>query len=214
VDHDFHATDGQLEQYALGRLSTADLPPVEEHLLICSACQERLTGIGDFAIGMREALSLPGPDPEDLPEGESESFALPRKGPGRASWLAWMRRPAVSMALGFAGLLLTIAIFSSNRTNYAPTAALLLTATRGEMPVAVPAREFDLTLTGDNPGPGPFRVKVVNAMAVTMWSGLAEGDSAGARVRVQQRLAPGDYFVQLYSASGALLHEYGFRVRL
>jgi hypothetical protein len=32
-------------------------------------------------------------------------------------------------------------------------------------------------------------------------------------VKVMQRLAPGDYFVRLYTASGRMLREYGFRVK-
>lgn len=205
MEHNFHGTDDQLEQYALGRLPDSDLPWVEEHLMICPACQERLNGIGDFAIGMREALALPDPEPE--------TAALQRKGPARADWFGWLRRPAFAMAVAFAALVIVAGIFSSSRTTYAPSASLQLTAMRGEMPLAAPAREFDLTLTDGPREGGPFRVNVVNAMGTSMWSGLAVSGPSGVKVAVQQPLAPGDYFVRLYSPSGAILHEYGFRIR-
>ena len=63
MEHNFHQTDDQLEQYALNRLPEADLPRLEEHLLTCVACQEKLDEIGDFALGMREALTTTTPIP-------------------------------------------------------------------------------------------------------------------------------------------------------
>jgi hypothetical protein len=81
VEHYLHGTDDQLELYALDWLPDSALPQLEEHLLICAACRERLDEIGAFALGMREARGE-----------ESQS---------RISWFGWLRRPAVSMALGF-----------------------------------------------------------------------------------------------------------------
>jgi hypothetical protein len=46
-----------------------------------------------------------------------------------------------------------------------------------------------------------------------MWTGLAESGPSGVLVKVTKRLTNGDYFVRLYTASGQLLREYGFRVR-
>ena len=37
-----HISENHLEQYAMRRLPKAALPKVEEHLLICSQCRERL----------------------------------------------------------------------------------------------------------------------------------------------------------------------------
>jgi hypothetical protein len=189
VENRFHGTDDQLEQYALGRLPDSDLQLLEQHLTICAACRERLDGIGDFALGMREALSTkPKPRPD---------------------WLGWLRRPAVSMGLSFAALIVVIGVFSNGGVKFAPSASLQLTAMRGEMPSTVPAREFELTLSDGPREGGPFRVEVVDAMGARVWSGLA----AGAQLKVQQRLGPGDYFVRLYAASGKMLREYGFRIR-
>lgn len=189
MEHNFHETDDQLEQYALDRLPDADLPRLEEHLMTCAACRERLDEIGDFALGMHAA-------------------ATPK-----TEWLGWLRRPAFSMALAFAALILVVGILSNGRVKFAPAVSLQLTAMRGEMPFTVPAREFDLTLSDGPREGGPFRVEVVNAMGVSMWTGLAESSPAGVRVMVMQRMTPGDYFVRLYTASGKMLREYGFRIR-
>jgi hypothetical protein len=204
VEPNLHGTETQLELYALGRLPDSELLMLEEHLMICEACQERLDGIEDFAVGMREALGM-------------EPAAHPR-----SDWLGWafpsrlgsiLRHPAFSTGLAFAALIIVVGIFANGRTKFAPSASLQLTATRGEMPFTVPAREFDLTLSDGPRDGGPFRIEVVNAAGVSMWRGSAAGSSAGIKVSVMQALKPGDYFVRLFDASGKVLHEYGFRVK-
>jgi hypothetical protein len=199
VDLNFHGTEEQLEQYALGRLAGADLISLEEHLLLCDACQVRLDETGAFAIGMREALnSQPALAPSATPK----------------DWFAWLRRPVFAMAIaGAAALIAIIAVVSTGRTNVAPTAMLQLTAVRGEMPATGRAREYDLTLTDAPRAGGPFRVEVVNGNGESVWKGSAAADSAGAEVKIDETLKQGDYFVRLYDASGQRLHEYGFRIR-
>jgi hypothetical protein len=191
-----HRTDEQLELYALNRLPESEFGLIEEHLIVCAACREKLDGIGDFALGMREAPGAERPE---------RRFA--------AKLGSFFRIPAFSMGLAFSTLLIVIAVFSNVRTQFAPAASLQLTATRGEMPVAVPARAFDLRLTDGPREGGPFKVEVLNAMGVSLWAGLANSSPAGVEVNVPQPLTRGDYFVRLYSPAGEMLREYGFRVR-
>jgi hypothetical protein len=184
-------------------MASADVEVLEEHLMVCTTCLEKLDGAAEFAARMREAL---------------ETSPLPRViAPRKTDWLAWdwskwIRRPAFSMALGFAALVLVVGLFSNSRTKFAPTASLQLTAMRGEMPITVPARQFDLTLSDGPREGGPFRIEVVNEMGLSMWSGLAQSSPDGVHVNVQQKLASGDYFVRIYSPDGKVLREYGFRV--
>ena len=74
MEHHVRVTDDQLELYALDRLPDADLPGLEEHLMICANCRGRLDEIGAFALGMREASGVKTESPTD--------------------WLKWLRRPA------------------------------------------------------------------------------------------------------------------------
>jgi hypothetical protein len=193
-----HVTEEQLEQYALGGQPALDIQHIEEHLLICTTCQAQLDIIADFQIGIKKAL-------------QSEPALLRPAAP--AKWFGWLRRPVVSMGLALAALVLVIGLFSNNRVQFEPVATLQLTALRGEMPTAVAAREFDLMLADGPREGGPFRVEVVGAAGQMMWTGLAESGASGVRVKVLQRLGPGDYFVRLYADSGKVLHEYGFHVR-
>lgn len=193
-----HLSEDHLEMYVLGRLQEPDVPALEEHLLICGMCQQKLDRMADLSIGMREALAESQPG---------------RVATARGSWFEWLRRPAFAMAVAFATVLLVIGVFSKGRVHYAPSASLQLTAMRGEMPTAIPARRFDLKLADAPRAGGPFRVSVVDATGGSIWSGAAASGSTGVEVTVEHPLSPGDYFVRLYSADGAMLNEYGFHVR-
>jgi hypothetical protein len=200
VGNNFHGTDDQLELYARGRLPESELPVLEEHLMICTNCRGKLDEIGDFVLGMQEASSKA---PSALPQTSRTAWGLG----------SFFRRPAFSMALVFAALIVVLGFFANGRTKLAPSASLQLTATRGEMPLAVAAREFDVTLSDGPREGGPFRVEVLTATGASAWSGLAESGPAGVRFKLLQRLTQGDYFVRLYSVSGQTLREYGFRIR-
>jgi len=194
-DLNAHGTEEKLELYALGRLPDSDRALLEEHLIVCAVCREKLDGIGGFALAMREAGKQ---QPEAASTRKLASF---------------FRQPAVSMALVFVLVVIVIAIFSTERTEVAPSAALQLTAARGGMPSTVSARQLDLRLADPPAEGGPFRVAVFNAAGGTVWSGLAESTPAGVDVSVTVTLPQGDYFVRLYSVDGKTLREYGFRVR-
>ena len=198
MGNDFHGTEDQLELYARGRLPESELPVLEEHLMICTNCRDKLDEIGDFALGMHEA---------------SIKAAVPQT--GRAGWglASFLRRPAFSMALAFVALLVVMGVFANGRPKFAPSASLLLTATRGEMPLTVAAREFDVTLSDGPREGGPFRIEVLTATGAKAWSGLAESSPAGVQFQLTEKLTQGDYFVRLYSVAGKTLREYGFRIR-
>ena len=52
-----HASNDVLEQYAMDRLSEEETASLEEHLLVCAACQEQQREMDDYVRAMRQALS-------------------------------------------------------------------------------------------------------------------------------------------------------------
>jgi hypothetical protein len=198
VGNDFHGTEDQLELYARGRLPESELPVLEEHLMICTDCREKLDEIGDFALGMQEASSKAA-----APQTKRVEWGLG----------SFFRRPAFAMGLAFVALIVVMGLLANGRPRFAPSASLQLTATRGEMPVTVAARQFDVTLSDGPREGGPFKVEVLTATGASAWSGLAESGPAGVEFKLTQRLTQGDYFVRVFSVSGKMLREYGFRVK-
>ena len=199
-----HETDEQLELYALGRLPEPRVAAVEEHLLVCFACQERLDEVETFALAMRQAVA-----------GEPEARA-------HTSWFRWpglwfgrlrlqdLRPPAFIWAGGFTALLLAAGLYFHSGRNVAPLASLQLTAIRGDIQSATPAQETDITLA-DAPAGTALRGEVVDATGGPVWNGPLEGDAP--KIKLLKPLTPGNYFVRLFDNTGKLLHEYGFRVR-
>ena len=58
-------SDDLLESYAMGKLSNRETAHLEEHLLLCAVCQERLATVDDFILAMKAALAVP-PPPDGL----------------------------------------------------------------------------------------------------------------------------------------------------
>lgn len=54
-----HFPDDVLENYAMGKLSDQESEPLEEHLLLCSVCQERLEELDGFVQTIKTALVNP-----------------------------------------------------------------------------------------------------------------------------------------------------------
>ena len=168
---------------------------VEEHLLVCAACQTRLDEVETFTLAMRQAIT-------DEPVAEV-----------RAGWFTWLRppRPALIWASGFALVVLAAGLYlrTGRSGSVMPVAALELTAMRGDVQSVGVAQETDIKL-GDVPVEAGLRVEVVDATGGTVWSS-ARGADAG-RLKIAKELEQGSYFVRLYDGGGKLLHEYGFRV--
>lgn len=55
-----HITEDILEAYSLGRLPETEVAPIEEHLLVCAACQDRLQATDLFVATIRHVLRTSG----------------------------------------------------------------------------------------------------------------------------------------------------------
>ena len=185
-----HQTDEQLELYALGRLPEPRVAEVEEHLLVCAVCQERVDDLEAYARAMRDAI-----------------FTEPAKS---SRWFAWLKMPVLAWAGGLASILLAVALYLQFAPHPAALASLQLTAIRGAMPAVGLARETDITLA-DAPAGAALRAEVVDAAGDKVWSGSLEPRTH--KIVLTRRLAPGNYFVRLFDDDSKLLHEYGFQVR-
>jgi anti-sigma factor RsiW len=51
-----HISDDVLELYLMGRLTEMEIAPLEEHLLTCEECRNRLEGTETYIAAMRALL--------------------------------------------------------------------------------------------------------------------------------------------------------------
>jgi anti-sigma factor RsiW len=66
----YHTADDELEAYSLGRLSAAASASLEQHLLGCTGCLDRLTGWDEYIGAMRGACRTLRPSPRARTAGE------------------------------------------------------------------------------------------------------------------------------------------------
>jgi anti-sigma factor RsiW len=66
----YHTADDDLEAYSLGRLSAAASAPLEEHLLRCTRCLDRLAGWDEYIGATRDACRALHSSPRAQTAGE------------------------------------------------------------------------------------------------------------------------------------------------
>jgi hypothetical protein len=200
-----HESDDQLELYALDRLNDSETIRVEEHLMVCEPCRERLEEIAAFALAIRDVL-------KEHPEPSSEPAntwweRLREKWLGLPVWKPQFALAAVAAVL-VAGL--AVSIHSAGGGGNLPAvASLQLTVIRGAIPTVQASRELDLTLADIPATANPLRFEILDHAGSPVWSGAPDAER---HLRVTRRLAQGSYLARVYDAPGKLLREYGFTV--
>lgn len=185
--------EGRLEAYASGTLPENEVRAVEEHLLVCPACRERLAETEAYVRAMRAAA------------------ARARAAARRPKPFPWLR-PA--FALAAAALAVYIGAAAGWRAMRARPAAaeIVLEATRGVNSSTAPAGA-PLHLSLDATGLPPlaeYRVEVVDETGRGVLGTSAAPIGGRLPVAAPGGLDPGHYFVRVYG--GALLREYALTV--
>jgi len=198
--NEHHATDDVLELYAMNRLSGPELDRLEEHLLICQSCQDRLAAEESIRDGVRAG----GAALEDM--REQPRWRWPKLGWGLGLAAAAM----LVLAIGFeSGLRPTV--------GTAP-AEILLAASRGgeDAAAAVPKAGQPLAVILDLQGLPQlpeYKLEVVDAGGKPVVRSNHVSQNNQLRASLEKGLQAGAYFVRVYAVSGELLREYALRVR-
>ncbi len=197
VMNEVHPNEEQLERYAMGCLAEPDLAQIEEHLLLCEACQERLE--------VAEAL-LPM-----LQRSLREVNMEPAAEPFWKRWFASAWTPAPILA-AFAALVLVVYVWAPDR--HVEWQSVQLEAMRGEVKPAEAVEGFALELLLNTEGlaVGPAVVQVVDAQGTPVEAANVVIGQSPLAARIPQPLKPGQYWVRLKS-NGSLVREYSLPVR-
>jgi hypothetical protein len=194
----WHAGTEALESYSVGGLPDEEL---EEHMLVCDDCRERLGETETYLQAMRSAA------------------AQLRRAKHRRGWMLRIAMaPQPRWAAGFAAVALAILAGTLWReTRGVPTVPLEVTleTTRGPEGAQAPAgRPLLLRLdVTDLPAFPSYRVEVVNATGQP--SAMLDASPRAGRLEapLSELLKSGVHFVRLYSPQQELLREYALNIK-
>ncbi len=197
---DRHPTEEMLEEYVFNRLPETAAGALEEHVLICTLCQQNLEEVDDYIRLMKAAT------------------ADDRRGHLWPHIRAVLARPGL-ISTGIAALA-GIVFFTTITLRPPPvpgSASVSLAAFRGSDGVTVAkapkGRDLDLEIdVPDAPPAASYGLEVVNGIGRRAWKGKGVASNGKLLARVPAGLTTGVHWVRMYSAGGELLREFGFRI--
>ena len=191
-----HIDDELLDRYASGTAPAEMLGSMEEHLLVCLQCQDRLAAADEFVRLFRSAATQPDARPQPFYRRILKVRVL-----------AWAGAAAMMAAAFFAVSTL------SRRAPMAP-ATVFLHALRGPEAKVNASAGRPLRLAFDLTPEGPARdyeVQIVNPLGDQVLASPAESRDGHLSIFVR-KLPAGSYWVRLYRrGSHQLLAEYGLQ---
>lgn len=197
-----HADEGQLERYSLGAQGETDSARVEEHLLICESCRERLQETDVYTAAMRGAAQSLRSEAQDR-----------ARQPARPWLPLWSDALAVGLALLAVMLTWGPSVIHKSARELVPVVVLLETTRDSRTQTAPASRPLlltaDLTQLASYPA---YRLEVVDAAGRRVVGSPPSPGSGKLSLPIAGGLARGAYYVRLYALSGELLREFGLRV--
>jgi anti-sigma factor RsiW len=193
IDIDHHIEEATLERYSMGSLADEAAAEVEQHLLLCEACQIRVTEADAYIRAVKGAV------PELPVAGE------------RWRWNFRLLIPAFAVC---ALLIATAVVRLSPRIDQSPTAVALFAMRGSDTNAQGPARRTLLLRPDLNglPASPSYRLDVVDTSGSLKWRGVLATDAKSPSLIVPPQ-SSGVYFVRVSLPSGRLLREYALELR-
>jgi anti-sigma factor RsiW len=198
-----HVTEESLESYALGSLSEPLVTGMEEHLLICPACQDKLREVDAYVTAMRGAAAR-----LDREDESRKTFWT------RVSEALTVRRLTWALALMALALVGLAVRLSLRPPPLAEPFAIVLETSRGAPAQHAPARrplELSLDITALPVYP-TYQLETVDASGQVQAQSSATASQNRVKTSLAKGLSSGNYFIRLYSPTRELLREYGLQV--
>ena len=194
-----HVDAEDLERYSMGSFPLEDAPRIEEHLLTCDGCRNRLLEADEYLFVMRASSAYWRRN-----EGTSKKNSKCREW-RMPTWFPGL----VAVACG---IVLVVATPHFVRPP-GPVVAIELTALRSDGAGNDAPSGRDLVLRPDLTGlveSPSYRLEIVNLTGQKVRQGKLTRAQNGVQVA---RLSAGLYFVRVYLPPAELLREYGLRIQ-
>ncbi len=206
---DWHPSEEDLERYSIGKLAEEQLASLEEHLLVCETCQERLSEVDAYVKAAQRAARKLKNAPPTFWQHQWAKLSL----------ALWIPAPVWVAALAVAATVLVWTIPRWVFPGAVAPAAVMLRSIRGPAGLSTngaPAGK-PLRLHWDETGLPAFssyRVEIVNSSGRPVFETTVEAGKTGSSLLVGNPLRRGRYWVRLYAPPprAELLREFGLEV--
>jgi len=204
-----HIETEDLELYAMGRISEDRCSVLEEHLLLCSHCQNRLEEFDQFLKAFRQAAAQA---PQVAP-----SFSA-RLREFFSSWV--LARPSYALGAVATAVLAVVILVPRQTETVLGTYAVTMDSTRGENlagVVSAPAHhrlQLSLDLRGVPPR-DRYTVTIASATGDVLFTTSVEPAAGRLAVNTESGLKAGEYWIRVGEPGtpSALLREFGLQVK-
>ena len=201
-----HSTEESLELYALGRLAEEKAESLEQHILICEECRNRLDSADTFVRAMRSgAVRLRREDAK-------------KKSASAGAMFSWLKMPTAVWGTAALASCAVVAIYStqlSQRTIGGAPITATLVAQRGEA-MTMPAHHIlNLTLDASGLQLGPRNhVELVDASGTVIQNEMVPEVGNALHTATRFGLSSGTYYVRVYApGSSEPAREYALAVK-
>lgn len=201
-----HLEEDQFEAYAMHVMSGDELDCVEEHLLFCEACQDRMQAVESYVKAMRGAALRIRTKKKTAP---AAGGAFHRLGS-----LLHAPLPVWGGAIMMAVLLVMVSLHQVRQHPGAPV-DVELQAVRGESAgTALAGHALNLHL--DNQGvrylPN-WSIEIVDSEGSRVWNGTGAWSDTAIRATVSKSFSPGTYYVRILQGAVDPVREYQLVVK-
>lgn len=189
-----HPSDEALERFLLNQLQEQEADWVEEHMLVCGQCLDRVQILEEEIADLKRALQ------ETAAQAKTKRTAFQPR----------------SVFLAAAAVLVLMIAVPLLLEKSRPISELDLVALRGNrsIPTATIGQPIRLNLDCQDLADHPINVQVVDSAGREVWQGSAEVRDEKASVEMSGVHGTGQYWVRLFSKgegkASQLLREYGF----
>ena len=208
-----HVEEERLEAYAMQSMAEDEAAIVEEHLLLCATCMDRLEEIERYQQAMRGAAKRIREEEVQAPVTPGAWDRLQFK------FQKWLRTPLPVFAgvVAMAGIILMVGLEVRQREGPAGAMARLgqpieveLQATRGASAgTARTGHPLHLHLdTHGVPEKPVWRVEIVDENGSPVWSGSGSRSDNAVIATVEKSLPAATYFVRLVDGGVDPVREY------
>jgi hypothetical protein len=200
-----HVEEKHLEAYAMNRVPHDELAEIEEHLLFCTICLEKLEAVERYVKAMQGAAKR-------IAQEEIQAPATP------GTWdrvRAWLRTPAPLWVGVVAMACVVLMVGPKVRERPGTPIEVGLQAIRGTPTGnALSGHPLNLHLDGRGVTEKPvWQIEIVDAEGSQVWAGTGVGSGTMIEAKVEKSLSPGTYFVRLLKEGTDPAREYELVVR-